>query len=138
MIGQGVANWSDPLYKDGAGLTTPRSILTTIKAMVRHIKARAQERGGTLTPNDMAIVMSHAHWTYLADAIALGLLMAVAPSNLTVNITPEGFFRERDRITQGYFGFGFIPVDDAPVPVIVEDLLATNVTLSGGGSGAHW
>lgn len=129
VIGPGVAQWSDPLYINGASLSTPESILQTLKAMVRHIKKRAQQRGGALTPNDMAIVMSAAHWTYLADAIALGLLMAVAPSNLTVNITPEGFFRERERITSGYFGFGFIPVDGEQIPVIVEDLLGTNVTL---------
>lgn len=136
VIGQGVAQWSDPLYMNGAALSSPEAILTTLKAMVRHLRKRATDRGGALTANDTAIVMSSAHWSYLADAISLGLLMAVAPSNLTVNITPEGFFRERERITSGYFGFGFIPVDGQPVPVICEDLLATNVTLSGGGSGA--
>lgn len=131
VIGPNPSTWSDPLYVNGSSLSTPEAILQTIKGMVRHIKLRAQQRGGRLTSNDMAIVMSLPHWTYLADAISLGLLMAVAPSNLTVNITPEGFFRERERITSGYYGFGFIPVDGEAIPVIVEDLLGTNVTLAG-------
>lgn len=136
VIGSGVATWSDPLYINGSTLADATAILQTIKAMVRHIKKRASQRGGSLTANDMAIVMSGAHWSYLADGIALGLLMAAAPSSLQVNITPEGFFRERDRVTSGYFGDGFIPVDGEMVPVIVEDLLASNVTLPDTSSGA--
>ena len=135
LIGPGQAVFSDPLVVNGVGLTTPTAILTTIKGMVRKIRARASQRGYQLTPNDSAIVMPTAIWTYIADAIALGLLMAVAPSTIQVNITPEGFQRERDRITQGFYGFGFIPVDGIPVPVIVEDTMGANVTLVGGAAG---
>lgn len=130
LIGGGSAVFSDPLVVNGVGLTTPQQILTTIKGMVRKIRARASQRGYMLTANDTAIVMPTAIWTYIADAIALGLLMAVAPTTIQVNITPEGFQRERDRITQGFYGFGFIPVDGIPVPVIVEDVMGANVDMT--------
>ncbi len=135
LIGAGAAVFSDPLVVNGVGLTTPQSILQTIKGMVRKIRSRSSQRGYMLTANDCAIVMPTAIWTYIADAIALGLLMAVAPSTITVNITPEGFQRERDRITAGFYGFGFIPVDGIPVPVIVEDTMGANVDLAGDTSG---
>ena len=131
LIGPGQAVFSDPLVVNGVSLDTAEKILTKIKGMVRKIRQRAMQRSYMLTANDMAIVMPTAIWTYIADAIALGLLMAVAPSTIQVNITPEGFQRERDRITQGFYGFGFIPVDGVPVPVIVEDTMGANVTLSG-------
>lgn len=130
LIGGGSAVFSDPLVVNGVGLATPQAILQKVKGLVRKIRNRASQRGYTITANDMAIVLPTAIWTYIADAIALGLLMAVAPSNITVNITPEGFQRERERVTSGYYGFGFIPVDGIPVPVITEDTMGANVDMT--------
>lgn len=132
LVSQGQPVFADPLVEIGIGLSTPAQVLQKIKGMVRKIRARSAFRGYTLTPNDTTIVLSPAMWTYLADSIAHGSLMAAAPQDFVVNITPEGFFRERDRITSGFFGFGFIPVDSQPVPVLVDDNLAANVDLGSG------
>lgn len=133
LIGASPAVFSDPLVANGVTLNTPEKLLNMIKGMVRKLRVRASQRGYQLTPNDQAIVMSSSHWQAISNFIALGYLMPMAdvPAAAQVQISAEAFQREKSRITTGFLGFGFIPVDNQPVPVLIEDLLATNVTATG-------
>ncbi len=129
-MGSGQVLFSDPLFINGASLTTPKAIYEKVKWMVRKIRKRATDRGYTLTANDYALVMPSAIWTALSEAIAAGALVTqVDTTTTTLFISPEDYDRQLTRVRSGFFGFGFIPVDGVPVPVIIEDLLGSNVTM---------
>lgn len=133
VIGGGQAYFSDPLIESGVSLTTPQAILLKLKSMIRKIIHRMVIRGYTPTSNDMAVIMPSAIWTYLADSIAHGALMNPSvPSGWVINITPEGFFRERARVTSGFFGDGYIEVDSYKIPVLTDDVMGANALTSGG------
>lgn len=129
-MGQGQVVFSDPLFFSGAALSTFAEIYGQIKFAVRQIRKRAKQRGYQLTPNDYVITMPGAIWTYLSEGLAAGSMVAgLDPTSVQLFITPGDYDRSLSRLRSGYFGDGFIPVDGQPVPVIIEDLLGSNVTL---------
>lgn len=128
-VGSGSCDFTDPMIINGTGLATPQAVLRTLKHMIRKIRNRARERGVTLTGNDMAVLMPLSHWAYLADAIAWGAMVGELVTNIVANNSIQGFMLERQRITQGGFGNGFIEVDNMAVPVLVDTLLGVNGVL---------
>lgn len=131
-MGPGQVVFSDPLFVNGASISTMHELYSKIKFLVRKLRQRASQRGYMLTPNDYAIFLPGAIWTQLSEAMAAGALVTgVDLTNTQIFITPEDFDRSVERIRSGFFGFGSIMVDGMPVPVIVEDLLGSNVTLTG-------
>jgi hypothetical protein len=80
----------------------------------------------------MIIMMNPVMWQQIADNIAFGTLVSYGvPSNIVLNTTTEGAQRERERVSRGGVGFGFIPIDGVNVPVIPEDRMGFNSTLDG-------
>lgn len=128
-IGGSPVGFSDPIVMSAVGVSDPAAIVRMIRGMVRRARTRAFQRGYRLTTNDYAIVLSSAHWNALADHIA-AVGTTVITGGVTLATTVEAFQRERNRLMQGGLGFGNIDVDGQPVPVIIEDLLATNVTVT--------
>lgn len=137
LVGGGDATFSDPIIYNGISLTTPGEILRVVKAIVRKLRTRMFERGYIPRGDDMAIVMSPAHWSVIADAIACGALTGSCAVDLSNGLNPEVWQRERDRITRSGVGYGFIQIDGIPVPVIPETNLGYNVTLEDDQPGVH-
>jgi hypothetical protein len=54
---------------------------------------------------------------------------------VVLNTTPEVVQRQREQFASGGLGYGVFPVDGVNVPVIIEDQLAANVTLTDGTPG---
>jgi hypothetical protein len=132
-FGGGSCDFTDPLVINGVGSSTPETVLRNIRGVVRKLRARMAERNYTPKGDDMVVVMGPTMWQYVADAIAFGSLVTYgAPSGMEISTSPEAIQRERDRITQGGIGFGYIPIDGIAVPVVPETLLEFNTTTAGG------
>lgn len=130
-MGEGQVVFSDPIMINGASLSSGKQIYNKVKWVVRKLRKRAADRGYTLTANDYAVIMPSAIWTVISEAIAAGAMVSgLDNTTASLFVTPDDYERQLNRIRSGFFGFGFIPVDGVPVPVIIEDLLGTNVTLA--------
>lgn len=127
-VGPGSCDFVDPIVINGTALSTPAAVLKQVKGIVRKIRQRARDRGAVLTANDMAILMPRSHWAYLSEAIAWGALVGDVVSNITMNNDVRMYFDEKQRITSGFFGNGFIEVDGQPVPVLIDDIMGANGT----------
>jgi hypothetical protein len=148
VVGNQDAPFSDPTIVDGASISTVATMLKTIKREFYRIYNRARQRGYQLTPNDVAIHMSPAHWRKLAAAVAVGILKFNYTTNdIVINTTPEIIQREYYRITTYNDEFtgsvpnapiyaGFIPLDNFNLPVIVDDALGFNSTIPSTGNPA--
>jgi hypothetical protein len=135
-VGPGSCDFTDPLIVNGIALDGPEQILRTLKAMIRKIRMRMFERGYLPAVGDMAIAMSSSHWMYISDAIACGALTGSCNlDNLSLQITPEVWQREKERVTSGGLGFGFLDIDGRPIPVIPDNTVGANVTLGDGAPG---
>lgn len=74
-------------------------------------------------------------WPYIADAAASGGMSGYFDDSFVGNMTWRDFNSERSRITNGYFGHGFLDVDNTPVPVIADGNIGKNITFDEGGAG---
>lgn len=140
VIGDEGAPFSDPTIVNGASIATVADLLKVIKREFYRIYNRARQRGYQLTPNDIAIHMTTAHWRKIAAAVAVGILkFNYSTEEILINTTPEIIQREYYRITTYNDEFtggmpgapiyaGFIPLDNFNLPVIVDDALGFNVT----------
>lgn len=135
QIGPGSCDFTDPLVINGTSIETSEDLLRLIKALVRKVRMRVRVRGGQISGDDMAIVMPTLHWQYIADSIACGALTGACTSSAMQLVDPGAWSRERARITNGGIGYGYIDIDGIPVPVIPEDTMGTNVTLTDGNPG---
>lgn len=129
VTGAGLPNYTDPIVVDGSTLADAESVLKYIKHIVRKIRGRAHMRGWQIRTADMAVVMPMAFWPIIADVIACGAgSTCVGTGTLGASLwnTPRDAREERNRITSGYLGYGFIEVDGQPVPVIPEGALGVN------------
>ncbi len=126
-VGPGESNFIDPIVVDGSGFATTdgAEALRMIQMVVRRIRGRA-EMLGTNVDADMAVVMNAAHWAKISEAIAAGNLAA---SGMAANftLTAGDYFDLKNRVTVGGLGDGFIPVDNRPVPIIIENSLGSNI-----------
>lgn len=124
----GTAVFSDPISENGIGLTAA-GVLSRIRDMFRKIRNRAAARGILISANDIALVMSSAHWTVLSEEAALNLMnipMNGLDPAVSVTISADGYENRLEKLKSGFYGFGYLPVDGFALPVIVEDLLGTN------------
>lgn len=127
--GGGSCDFTDPLIVNGIGESNGETVLRNIRGIVRKMRARMSERGFTPSGDDMVVVLGPTMWQYVADSIAFGTLVTYGkPTGLELSTSPESVQRERERITQGGIGFGYIPIDGVMVPVIPEPLLEFNTT----------
>lgn len=125
----GSCDFTDPMIVNGIGESTGETVLRNLRGVIRHLRGRMASRNFTPMGDDMVIVMGPTMWQYVADAIAFGTLVSYnAPTNLELSTSPEAIQRERERVTQGGVGFGYVPIDGVNVPVIPEPLLEFNTT----------
>ena len=127
--GGGSSNFIDPVLINGASLDTAEKVAKAIQSACRTLLYRMFTRGYLPAFGDMVVVMNPIQWAYVAQAIAGGSLMGLLSTGVTPYITPEAWQNEYGRVTEGGFGYGFIPVDSRPIPVIVDPNLGHNVAL---------
>lgn len=131
--GRGSCDFVDPIVYSGVGLTSKTLVIRRLAALVRRLLGRMKDRNFMPSGDDMVIVMNPIMWYHLADQIAYGALTNFfKPSDVTLNVTPDGVQRERDRIKNGGLGEGFIPIEGRNIPVITDSRIGYNSTSTGG------
>lgn len=135
MIGSGAGTWTDPIVVNGVPLDTLKKQVRMIRAVASKIIERMRDRGYTPNSNDMAIAMSGPHWRALSEAIATGALVTLFDSSVDLSVTPEVVQRELMRVRSGGLGAGTIEVSGVQIPILIDNMLGHNTTLSTGEPG---
>lgn len=132
-VGSGSCEYTDPIVVSGTSLDTPEKILRKIIAITRRIRRRMAVRNFRPAPGDQVVVMPLEFWNQILDVISWGALTPGSqPGRIDFTTTPEVWQRLRDTYGQGGLGYGFIPMEDGPLWVMVNDNIASNSTAASG------
>jgi hypothetical protein len=108
----------EPVIVDWASAAASDSICDYINAIVRRIRRRGGFLGGVRSSQgDLVMVMTSTMRDALLDIVACGC----HPCSGTVTIDAIRRREERDRLSGGLYGDGWIPVDGEAVPIITCD-----------------
>ncbi len=108
----------EPIIVDWANAAASDTICNYINAIVRRIRRRGSFLGGVRSSaGDLIMVMTSTMRDALLDIVACGC----HPCSGTVTIDAIQRREERDRLSGGLYGDGWIPVDGEAVPIITCD-----------------
>lgn len=130
VIGSGIPHWADPVYTNGAVLTTIMGLLQTIRYTVRRLRNRAGDRQWSIQMGDMVVLMPSVFWDIIAETVAAGGMYAYTNTpGFNGQMTFREFREELRSIKSGGLGFGTMDVDGDLIPILTDRNMGYNVTI---------
>lgn len=128
-IGLGGCVGEDPIIKNAASKTTAVDQLLMIHDVTWQIIQRARQMGSPLTPDDIAIKIHPMQWEYLVEyGLATGDFFTRLAVRTQWRADPDYWVRQRQAYLRDGMGFGYLPVGNLNVPILVDDLAASEET----------
>lgn len=120
-VGPGNPVWADPWIVNGVTLNTRAKVMAEIRRSARRILNRIRAKNWTVAPGDMIIKMPGVMWDALAEEVAAGSMYAFTNTyGFNGEVSLRDYEARYNSVRSGGIGFGAIPIDGVPIPVMAD------------------